>query len=277
MPSDHNCAKSIIVVFGKTGTVVEVDRREMRYVITGVAVFVVASGCNAASIHSEEPPYDARPRWSVDASSVETEDLSPERPMFRPHIQRDFETTGCSGCHGRGTLPFRLVHSPVTDDEWRASYDEAIAQIGDGASTPLIDKPLGGGGHPIVFRVGSEVPVRWAAWIADGAPYQPGEVAGGALPDGGSGEAGGDPITWAAVLAVLSSQDCMRCHGDEGGYSLETLDGAMGPGSDDVPNVVPGDPSSVLVQYCRDGHQGIGYRDALLVLSWVVEWSARPE
>lgn len=249
----------------------------MRFASAIIAISTAASACNAASIHSDRPEYDGHVPSMRDAGHKESEGLGEEQLLFRPHIQSDIESTGCPLCHSDGTFPFQIIESPTTEDEWRTNYEETAARIGDGSSAPLVDRPLGSNGHPVVLRAESDVPERWREWIHSGAPYQPGASPGRVTRDGGPGETGDDPITWAAVREILSSNDCMRCHGDAGEYSLETLEATMGPGSDDVPNVIAGDAESLLVQYCRNGHQGIGYRDALTVLAWIVEWNARAE
>lgn len=248
----------------------------MANVAAWITVLSVSIGCNAGSIHRDGPSYEAPLPVTRDSGAAESDDLAGAQPVFRPHIQRDIENTGCSGCHGRGTYPFIVMDSPISDTEWRANYEEVIRHLGDGTSAPIVELPLGAEGHPVILRPDSDVPARWREWIRNGAPYQQGDVGVRVTPDGGSGETE-DPITWAAVQGVFASNDCMRCHGTEGGYSLESMEAATGPGSDDVPNVIPGDASSLLVSYCRDGHQGIGYRDALTVLAWVVEWGARVE
>ncbi len=239
-----------------------------------IALSMLASACNAASIYAEGPGYDGRVPAAPDAGAADAGALG-GAPLFRPHIQRDLESTGCPACHSDGTFPFRVIESPSSDAEWRASYEEAIARVGDGTSAPLVDRPLGGDGHPVVLRADSEVPSRWRQWIRDGAPYDSADDPPPATRDGGTTE--DEPVTWPAVQGIFSTNDCMRCHGDAGGYSLETFEDAMGPGSDDVPNVIAGDPDSVLLRYCRNGHQGIGYRDALMVLAWIIEWNARAE
>ena len=84
-------------------------------------------------------------------------------------------------------------------------------------------------------------------------------------------------VTYKADIKPILDSYCVRCHGAqklEGNYDLSNLLGILGNGSDDVPNVIPGDPSSLLVLYTRPNgkmFQYLGSENAAdLIYRWVV-------
>lgn len=86
----------------------------------------------------------------------------------------------------------------------------------------------------------------------------------------------GSPLTWDAdIRPLMVSEGCTTCHGTTANYDVRTFNGVMGNGKDSQPNVVPGDPVSTLVIYCRSGHEGIDAASALKVMRWVVDWEAQ--
>jgi mono/diheme cytochrome c family protein len=98
--------------------------------------------------------------------------------------------------------------------------------------------------------------------------------------DAGAAEdavAADDPeLTWERhVGPMMGARGCVPCHGDGGSYSVETYAAALGPGSDAVPNVIPGDASSLLLTYSLAGHGGLGAADLSRLRGWIVDADAR--
>ena len=92
---------------------------------------------------------------------------------FCPTIQRDLEDNGCTGradCHGMRGIPMMVGYGPETPEQWRANYEEVAARAGTTASSLLLAKPIGVGGHLVVLPPDSPVLARWRAWITRGAP-----------------------------------------------------------------------------------------------------------
>jgi hypothetical protein len=210
---------------------------------------------------------------------------------FRPSVHQDLKAAGCllGVCHGSTAVPMTLVADPASDDQWIANYEEVRSRAGTPSSSPLIDKALGAGGHVASIAAGDEMLDAWAAWVAAGAPYQaPAPGGGDAGTPGGGGDAGtpggggGDVegLSWRHdIVPLLVRNDCRSCHGGQnvqGAYSLDTYEAALGFGTDNVPNIIPGDPDSLLAQYCAEGHNGISAPDALIVITWIANWNAQP-
>ncbi len=205
---------------------------------------------------------------------------------FRPTIQADLDAAGCiagSVCHGGTDAPMPLVSAPMTDGDWLDNYTQVSARAGTLTMSLLLDKANGAGGHVAPMDPTDPVLIRWKEWISVGAPYEvtePGADAGtGTEPADAApaADAAGDgALTWDRdVGPLLRARACTDCHGGAGGYSVETYGAALGFGSDGVPNVLPGDPTSVLAIYCEQGHYDLPYTDALTVIAWIVEWDAR--
>lgn len=82
--------------------------------------------------------------------------------------------------------------------------------------------------------------------------------------------------TYTTDIKPVLDANCVSCHGGataEGQYDLSTIKGVVGTGIDDVPNAIPGDASSLIVQVAGSGsHAGASIsqsaRDA--ITSWVV-------
>lgn len=85
-----------------------------------------------------------------------------------------------------------------------------------------------------------------------------------------AGDAVGATPTWTGD-AARRLERCTSCHGDAGRYSLESYRDSLGAGTDAVPNVVAGDASSALVDYCRRGHGGIGAADTDVIERWILQ------
>jgi len=202
---------------------------------------------------------------------------------FRPGIQEDMDTFGCTNasCHGGTVAPMPLTPAPSSDSDWMANYEQVSARVGGATSSLLIDKATGAGGHIATLTDGDAIVTRWRSWIASGAPYEPSSGGPDTGPDAGPSsapDAGNtdEALTWTDdIEPLLRANDCMDCHGTAGAYSLESYSAALGFGTDGIANVIPGDPTSLLIIYCEQGHFDIPYDDTLQVISWIVDWSAR--
>lgn len=198
-------------------------------------------------------------------------------PVFRPTIQADLDSAGCiiAACHGGATLPMPLVQSPSSNDEWMRNYNEVKLRAGSAVSSLLMDKATGAGGHVASLTATDARMQRVVEWIAGGAPYEAGNTAGGMSDAGVDSDAGTSArITWNQnVGPLMVSRGCVQCHGaaqTSGGYAVNTFARAKGNGTDSIPNVVPGDPLSILVIYCEQGHRGANASEAQIVLEWVL-------
>jgi hypothetical protein len=207
---------------------------------------------------------------------------------YRPSVQQDLEAAGCllGACHGTASaaVPMTVTAAPTSEDQWMSNYDEVRDRAGSPASSPLIDKALGDGGHLASLSPSDPILARWEAWIAAGAPYRDTvvELDGGvASQDAGpTADAPAAPgLTWDRDIdPLLARNGCRDCHGPQnvqGAYSLDTYEAAFGFGTDGIPNILPGDGTSLLAQYCEQGHEGIGFADAVIVVEWIIDWDAR--
>ena len=86
-------------------------------------------------------------------------------------------------------------------------------------------------------------------------------------------------VSWRGQVQAELAGACGRCHGDaaaEGRYRVTEYLDAIGPGTDDVPNVRPGEPTSRLLTVLNqdDAHRvSVSVRD--LLSTWVVQCDAR--
>jgi hypothetical protein len=257
------------------------------------------------------PPPDATGFIVSDENEAVGESQQAIEVAFRPHIQADLAELGCAvaSCHGGPALPMPLIDHPEADADWEANYLQVRDRAGTIDESPMLDKAQGDGGHIAPLEEDHPAVQRWVAWIDAGAPYDldgtvvnasgSGSSSGtgsgsssssgsGSSSSSSSGSSGGGgsgggvaavPITWDDdVYPLLVANACHDCHGSgsvQGAYSLASYQSAMGFGSDSVPNVVPGDATSTLIEYAEDGHHGIKADDALVILSWIVDWDAR--
>jgi len=76
-------------------------------------------------------------------------------------------------------------------------------------------------------------------------------------------------LSWDSEVAALLA-DCTNCHGSAGNYSLESYEDSLGPGEDTIPNVIPGDTTSKLIQYSGSPHGDLGPGDVALIRIWVL-------
>ena len=229
-------------------------------------------------------PKDAPPGSGADAAAPPASG----GPVFRPTIEADLEAKGCTpaACHG-GSAPMRVKAQPATDDAWRMNWMEVKARAGTASASVLLQKAAGAGGHPALVPATDPVAARWRAWVEAGAPLTaPTSIdagvadaalaSDGAAPSDGRVRDAAPAPTWSGdINPLLTRVGCKRCHGTSGSYGLDSYQAALGNGRDAIANVIPGDPLSLLVQYCEQGHQGIGYGDALIVLRWVIDGQAR--
>ncbi len=244
----------------------------MRTISAGLAL-LLAAGCSGELVPSQ-PDGEGGPDGS-------TED---EITAFRPGIQSDLDSLGCitAACHGGDVAPMRLIPNPLTNAEWEQNYNQVMTRAGTSAASLLIDKATGADGHSAPIDLGHPMVARWRGWIDLGTPYQ----AATGVPDAGPAGDGGpqDPIDAGNALSwdddigpLMVTAGCTVCHGNDGAYSVESYSAAFGFGTDDTPNVIEGDALSVLAVYCEQGHFDMPYADALLVLSWIVDFDAQEQ
>ena len=169
----------------------------------------------------------------------------------------------------------QLTMPPSSESQWQANYDEVKSR-----TSTLSSKSSGGGGHTASLAPGDAMLVRWQAWIDAGAPYEETAsspdagtlVDAGPLPDAPPGS-----LTWNARIAqMLVNDGCTVCHGLQGAYSLETYSGALGFGTDQtIPNVIPGDASSLLITYYDNQHHTTSESNATAIREWIVDQDAQ--
>lgn len=241
----------------------------MRREVTTI-LLLIATGCTGTLFPTGEED-DAGP--TVGSGTL----------VFRPTIQGDLDDLGCTAqasCHGgTSTTPMHLTPSPSADADWTENFAEVSARAGTSTSSLLLEKAMGAGGHVAPIQEGDVVELRWRAWIAAGTPFEP-STGGGPdadIPPIGTPDAGPSSYpTWdGEVFALIQASGCLSCHGSSGSYSLQTYDAAFGNGSDQIPNVIPGNPLSLLVQYAEQGHRGITAASAEVIHRWVVDGQAR--
>lgn len=98
------------------------------------------------------------------------------------------------------------------------------------------------------------------------------------------------PLTYKDEIKSIFDNSCVVCHGatsPEADYDLSQYDsgafgGVLGTGSDEVPNVIPGDENSLLIQTVDSQgsmrqYLGGGAADAAKIRQWVVDDNAREE
>lgn len=236
--------------------------RPVRFALLACLSLGASAGCDGVASSVDERSSSARADGGAPSAGG---------PYFRPDIQQQLESSNCLGCHASGSTPMKAKKGPTTEAEWQQNFAEVRARAGQ-----LAAKATGAEGHSALLKAEDAAAASWKTWAANGAPFAAGNAGGN--PSLGSGVPStvdaGTPLTWAADIGPLLAAKCTSCHGNSGSYSLTTLANAKGPGTDAVPNIVPGDASSLLVIYCRDGHQGVGAVDGLKVMRWVVDWGA---
>jgi mono/diheme cytochrome c family protein len=85
-------------------------------------------------------------------------------------------------------------------------------------------------------------------------------------------------LTYEADIKSIFDAHCVSCHGPVSplaNYDMSTYEGVLGPGTDETPNAIAGDPNSVLVTTSVvGGSMNSFYADQQqveLVRRWVVE------
>ncbi len=87
------------------------------------------------------------------------------------------------------------------------------------------------------------------------------------------------PLTWREDVGPLLAQACVSCHGPnraDGAYRLDTYLGALGNGTDAIPNAIAGDPESALLRVLdQEDHRRLLPEGSLdlagLLRTWVVD------
>jgi predicted CxxxxCH...CXXCH cytochrome family protein len=65
--------------------------------------------------------------------------------------------------------------------------------------------------------------------------------------------------TYTTDIKPVLDANCVSCHGGattEGSYDLSTIKGVVGTGSDEIPNALPGDAASLILQAVAEGNHG---------------------
>lgn len=91
-------------------------------------------------------------------------------------------------------------------------------------------------------------------------------------------------LGYTGALKPLFDARCNSCHGParaDGSYRTDTLAGLSGNGVDSMPNLVPGDPTCLLVKKCKPQNSmynlgGLTYFDFEMIRNWVTSYDARP-
>ena len=91
-------------------------------------------------------------------------------------------------------------------------------------------------------------------------------------------------LSYAAPLKELFDARCNSCHGParaDGSYRTDSYTGLLGNGVDATPNLIPGDPTCLIVRKCRPRNSmfnlgELTYFEYELLLNWVTNFNARP-
>jgi mono/diheme cytochrome c family protein len=85
-------------------------------------------------------------------------------------------------------------------------------------------------------------------------------------------------VIYEADIQPIFEQNCVSCHGETlpaASYSMTSYDAVLGNGSDGIPNAIPGDPQSLLLQKSLPGGSMNAFyaspEEVELVERWVVE------
>ncbi len=85
-------------------------------------------------------------------------------------------------------------------------------------------------------------------------------------------------------MSALFDAHCTSCHGataPAGNYRTDSAGGLLGAGTDATPNLVAGDPMSLIVRKCKPGNSmfvagNLTDLDYEVIRNWVVDYRARP-
>jgi len=85
-------------------------------------------------------------------------------------------------------------------------------------------------------------------------------------------------VTYETDIQPIFEQNCVSCHGETlpaANYSMTSYEAVLGNGSDGIPNAIPGDPQSLLLQKSLPGGSMNAFyaspEEVELVERWVVE------
>lgn len=86
----------------------------------------------------------------------------------------------------------------------------------------------------------------------------------------------GQPVSFGRDILPLLSASCLNCHSPDnlgGNYAVNSYCDVIAPGSDSIPNVIPGKPeSSLLYTYLQQGHPSCSPLDSSrlrLIYDWI--------
>ena len=91
-------------------------------------------------------------------------------------------------------------------------------------------------------------------------------------------------LSYGAPLRDTFDAHCSSCHSvvqASGNYRTDSYAGLFGNGTDGTPDLVPGNPSCLLVRKCKPGNSmfnagNLSYLDFELIRNWVEIYGARP-
>ncbi len=156
-----------------------------------------------------------------------------------------FSDNGCLGCHGsQGGLDLNTYASTIAGGTGCGS----TVVPNDAAASSLVDKINGGG-----VACGGVMPPSGTVSAADVAVIEA-WINEGALEFAPAG-----PVYWADVSTVLSSNNCLGCHGTQGGLDLNTYASTTAGGTGCGSTIVPFDAAaSTLVDKIDGGGVACG-------------------
>ncbi len=90
-------------------------------------------------------------------------------------------------------------------------------------------------------------------------------------------------LSYRAPVRALLGAHCSSCHGAsraDGSYRTDSEAELVGGGRNATPNLIAGDPNSLLLVKCRPGNSmfnrgNLSFLDFEILLNWVVSYSAR--
>ena len=210
-----------------------------------------------------------------------------------------FGLAAIAGCHTARSLvpppPLRAASAATYAVD--VEFDEPLAKSVAEDPSHYTLTPLAGGAPPVIASAtlvdtlyGRVVQLLVPAWLTsdpDGTDWE--VTSNGVLTAWGKTtgtrqatfRAG---LSYTAPLKTLFDERCSSCHGAtraDGSYRTDSYAGLLGGGKDGVPDLIPGDPTCLLVRRCKPHGSmfnlaGLSYFDFELINNWVTTYNARP-
>jgi mono/diheme cytochrome c family protein/cytochrome b subunit of formate dehydrogenase len=171
----------------------------------------------------------------------------------------------CAGCHGSmGGFSAE-------------TYEDMMQAVtpGDPDASSVVQVQVAGG-HPGQLDEASLATL--VEWVAAGAPE--GEAASDpgaeptsavAVPTEAPADAGpAAELSWDGSIGPMFQEDCTRCHGNQGGFNAETLEGVYQA-------LIPGDPENsqvIITQYSRHPKM-FSEQEFNAIFQWIAEGAPR--